>query len=143
MIYLPAGAAGFKPLIASRIDIVCSALETLPPQPDTAAQVHVAAAEALRRAGFDVVVEFRVDGGGRIDIVAMRDSWSCAIEIDARRPRARSLLKLRNFVGARVIALRGVTALLPAGIDAVATIPVRTALRSEIDDRRVAGRLRK
>jgi len=134
------GRAGLAQV--GRLDLVCAILENMPPVADTAAQVHVAAAEALRAGGFDVVLEWRTSDGGRIDIVAMRDTWSVAIEIDARKPRARSLLKLRGFLGAKVIALRGVAPLLPYGIDAAICIPVRTATQAERDDRRTASRVR-
>ncbi len=132
-------AAPPRPHKADCLEILCHLLATLPPQPDTAAQVQVAAAEALR-GYFDVVLEWPVDGG-RIDIVASRGRWRCAIEIDARKPRARSLVKLRAFLGAKVIALRGVHGLIPEGIDAAICIPVRMATEAERADRRTVSRL--
>jgi hypothetical protein len=127
--------------MADSLELVRSILENLPPTADTAPMVQVAAARALLSHGFDVTVEHVVDGG-RIDLVVAWDDWRGAIEIDARRPRARSLLKLRAFSGAKIIALRGVTALLPEGIDAVVNIPVRTALDAERADRRIVSRIR-
>lgn len=127
--------------MADSLELARSILENLPPVADTAPMVQVAAAKALRRHGFDVILEYPVEGG-RIDIVASWDDWRVAIEIDARKPRARSLLKLRAFQGATIVALRGVTALLPEGIDAVANIPVRTALEAERADRRIVSRMR-
>lgn len=141
MVFLPSHPSARKPRIRDHLNLICATLEELPLQPDTAAHVHVAAARALHRQGFDVEIEHQVSGG-RIDIVATDGEWRCAIEIDARKPRGKSLIKLRNFIGAKVIALRGVTALLPSGIDAVVTIPVRTATSDEISDRRTASKFR-
>lgn len=127
--------------MSDHLENLCRVLARLAPQPDTAAQVHVAAAKALRRSGFDVILEYGLDHG-RIDIVAVaQDGWRCAIEIDARKPRARSLVKLRAFLGAKVVALRGVGALIPDGIDATVLIPVRMATQAERDDRRTVSRM--
>jgi hypothetical protein len=121
------------------------ALRAMPMQPDTAAVVHAAAVTALASAGFEVYVEVRVnlpDGGfGRYDIVAVHPRGSVAIEIDARKPRRKSLEKLRQFGGGRIVALRGVADLTkPEGIDAVVPIRVRVARQSEIKDKTAVGR---
>lgn len=125
---------------------VCTILETLPMQPDTAAQVHAAAMKALQRAGYAVYPEFRVDFGdrqGRIDIVVQKAGKWTAIEIDARKPRGNSIRKLHLFNGTRVIALRGVSGYAPAEIDAIAKIPVRLASVDEHADKRTTSKFRR
>jgi hypothetical protein len=127
------------------VDEAARALRAMPMQPDTAAVVHAAAVTALVSAGFEVYVEVRVDlpdgGFGRYDIVAHHPRGAVAIEIDARKPRRKSLAKLRQFDGGRIVALRGVADLTkPEGIDAVVSIRVRVARQSEIKDKTAVGR---
>ncbi len=122
---------------------VCNILISLPPQPDTAAQVHAAAMNALRAAGYDVYPEFPAQGlggGGRIDIAVHKDGKWTGIEIDARKPRNNSIKKLSGFKGTRVIALRGVNGPPPEGIDAIVAIPVRMASVIERADKRTTSR---
>jgi hypothetical protein len=99
-------------------------------QPDTAAHVHAAAMQQLKSAGFFVYTEWwlgvdYMSEEGRIDIVAYRDGQFTGIEIDRRRPRKKSLEKLRGFRGGRIVVLRGANCVTPSGIDAVVSIPVR------------------
>ena len=100
--------------------------------PDNARLMHNAVAEVLRAEGFTVVTEYFVRGAfgysnGRIDIVARRDGGHVAIELDARRPRERSVAKLNKVEAYRIIGLRGVDFPPPPGIDAIACMPVRGA----------------
>jgi hypothetical protein len=93
--------------------------------PDNARLMHQRVSFLLEKNGFYVENEFptRVigdDKAGRIDIVASYKSGSVAIELDCRRPRTRSLKKLRLFDGYRLIALRGVGMFeTPRGVDQV------------------------
>lgn len=128
--------------MSHHLAIVCRVLSQMTPAPDTAAQVHVAAARALMWAGYAVHPEYGAETGGRIDLVVERDGWRAAIEIDARKPRARSLIKLRGFDGAKICAVRGVSPMVPEGIDAAVGIRVRTATQAERDDRRTVSRMR-
>lgn len=82
---------------------------------------------ALRGTGMavlrEVIVNDRGDGyRGRIDLVARHEDGSCcAVELDNRSVRAKSMRKLRGFHGGRVIGLRAPwppKARIP-GIDAV------------------------
>lgn len=80
---------------------------------DNANAFHRGVMIALTDAGFKVFFEFSTaplgdDVYGRIDIVAEKYGGSVAIELDNRRPRKRSIRKLRLFSGYRIIALRGV-----------------------------------
>jgi len=107
---------------------ICRLLSSMDEQPDTAAHVHVAAVQQLKNAGFHVYIEWSMpfdSRGGRIDLVAERDGEWIAIEFDRRKPREKSLQKLRAFRGGRIVALRGASCITPNGIDAVVSIPVR------------------
>jgi hypothetical protein len=111
--------------------------------PDHAKSAQLLAAELLRGAGFSVVLEVfvpdRGDGSpGRLDLVARCDDGSVAIELDAVRPRRKSLFKLRQFDGLRVVCLRGRSCSVPVGIDAVVCLPLVERERSP-----AAGRLRR
>jgi hypothetical protein len=92
--------------------------------------MQMAVAGRLSDAGFVVEVEVRVadrgDGQrGYIDIVASCSDGAVAIELDCRSPRAKSLAKLRQFSGFRVVGLRGaVCSVVPDGIDAVVAMPL-------------------
>lgn len=92
---------------------------------DNARLMHRSVSFILEKNGFYVENESPTahlgdDKNGRIDIVAYYKAGSVAIELDCRRPRARSLKKLRLFDGYRIIALRGVSLVEPPkGIDAV------------------------
>jgi hypothetical protein len=99
---------------------------------------------AMHHAGLSVVPEWPVvsnDGRrGRIDLVVSRCGASVAIEIDARKPRRKSLDKLRCFNGGRVLVLRGVAGNCQLHeIDAV--VPLRVKLtRGPVDlDRSMVG----
>ena len=79
--------------------------------PDDAHEAHADLADVLRCAGWavrrEVAVCARGDGSaGRVDIEATRGEQVIGIEIDRRRPRRKSVLKLRSRSWARVIALR-------------------------------------
>ncbi len=98
---------------------------------DHAGTMQAQVASALRHAGYFVVLEYPTAGlgdrrDGRIDIVATAISGErVAIELDARKPRRRSIEKLRLFPGSRVIGLRGVEWRdLPDGIDDVICLTV-------------------
>ena len=100
--------------------------------PDNARSMHAEIAAALKSAGFSVWNEYATgDMGdyrkGRIDIFAEAYGGSVAIELDARKPRARSIAKLRLFDCYKLIGLRGVDrVVIPDGIDDV--IGLRVAL---------------
>jgi len=124
----------------------CVVLSELEPLPDTAAAVHSASIEALEEGGFSVSPEYTVaipdkERSGRIDIVATLKDGRVAIEIDARKPRRKSLLKLKLFQGFRIVALRGVDMPQPPdGIHATVGIAVKTATISEAADKRTVNR---
>lgn len=110
----------------------------MPAMPDDASYVHQQMLIAFHEAGYSVFNEYvvRLDDGrsGRIDIVlqASCGRW-VAIEIDARRPRKRSIAKLgtRNWI--RISCLRGVEG-GPSeypGVDAIIALPVRLATFEE------------
>lgn len=101
---------------------------------DHAGTMQAQVAAALRCAGYFVVLEYPTrDLGdhldGRIDIVATAKSGErIAIELDARKPRRRSIEKLQLFPGSRIIGLRGVEWIhLPEGIDDVVCVAVHGA----------------
>lgn len=114
--------------------------------PDHAATMHAELAGALRMAGFYVTMEYptahlgdRRDG--RIDIVAFALADRIAIELDCRKPRRRSLEKLRLFDGYKIVGVRGIEGHeTPDGIDAVIPMRVRVAKKSEKSDRRTVNR---
>lgn len=102
---------------------------------DNAAALHGAAQHALEQAGFRCWREWREPvTGGRIDLVAEKDGFRAAIELDCRSPRSKSVAKLRNFDGYRVIVLRGELEqeLEIPGIHAVIGVPCALVPR-EID----------
>lgn len=114
---------------------ICASLE---PMPDDASYVHQRMMIAFDAAGYRVFHEYtvRLDEGrsGRIDIVVESPNgvWA-AIEIDARRPRKRSVAKLSAGRWLRICCLRGVSegpAEYP-GLDAVIALPVRLATFAE------------
>lgn len=124
---------------------VVNILESLPLQPDTAAQIHAAAMLAFRREGFEVFPEFDMPYAGRegrIDIVVLKGGEWAGIELDARKPRKNSIRKLLQFKGLRIIGLRGVSGEAPDGIDAIAKIPVRLAAETERKDKRTVAKFR-
>jgi hypothetical protein len=110
---------------------VCETLEGMTPTFDNARMVHTASSAALRLSGASVINEYpmpytaRRPRRGRIDIYAEVGKFRVAIEIDARKPRIGSLIKLNNFDGLRIVAMRGVSGDCPNGIDAVVSIPVK------------------
>ena len=114
--------------------------------PDHAPTMHAEIAKSLMAAGFSVEFEYSIpDIGngrrGRIDLVASSDQGRVGIELDTRRPRAKSILKLRSFDGYRIIGLRGVQWMdKVVGIDAVIGLRVRQVRASEIADRRTVNR---
>src|SRR5882762_5729030 len=75
--------------------------------PDNAAALHGMAIKAFFAAGCDVYPEHRLwvpedNRGGRIDLVIQYGIQLAAIEFDTRKPRRRSVKKLRLFKGYRV-----------------------------------------
>jgi hypothetical protein len=112
---------------------VCSELERGPVLDDNALSVHRALTARMARMGAAVRIEFPMPyvgksgpRQGRIDLFAkFTVGPAIAIEIDARKPRAASLLKLQSFNGLRISATRGVAGECPEGIDAVVAVPVR------------------
>lgn len=106
---------------------------SLDPMPDDASHVQERLINAMVAAGYQVFHEYVValpsGRSGRIDIVAKKDGRWLAIEIDARKPRKRSIekLALRNWI--RVSCLRGVAEGIDEypGLDAVIALPVRLA----------------
>jgi hypothetical protein len=121
----------------------CRLIRALPAQVDFHDDIKAAIARTLRDHGFRVFTKFWVeagDRGGYIALVATRDGSRIAIEVDRRSPRARSIYKLKGFIGQRIIVLRSDE---DAGfqipfIDAVITLPVaqdaprtRRAMRKE------------
>lgn len=109
-------------------------LEAFPETADHASNVHATLTRHLIANGYKTQTERWVPmpgRSGRLDIYAICpvSGTPVAIEIDARRPRKKSIRKL-NHVGddaLRVICLRGVSAPLSgvAGVDAVFCLPVR------------------
>ncbi len=124
-------------------------LSSLRDLPDSAAALQRSVAAALEADGFEVFLEVPTAGlgderpGGRIDILAKDGPSSVAIELDARSPRRRSVLKLKLFDAFRIVGLRGVGGDCPPGIDAVVKLNVRQASEAERRDKsqRKAGRL--
>ena len=115
--------------------------------PDTAAAIHHAVANQLSRLGFRVAYEYPTrhlgdTRNGRIDLAAWYEGGRVAIELDARRPRRRSVNKLILFEGFRIIGLRGVAGEAPDGIDALVSIPVRIPSQEEKNDKRTRNRVR-
>lgn len=114
--------------------------------PDHAATLHAYVGRALQAEGFKVTYEFKTRSlgdprDGRIDLLAVRNGGVVAIELDTRRPRKRSLLKLRLADAFRLIVLRGVEGYdVPEGIDAVIAAPVRMASVAERSDKRTTNR---
>lgn len=114
--------------------------------PDHAASMHAGVAASLRKAGYQVCMEYPTGAlgdtrDGRIDLVAIWDGGKAAIELDCRKPRKRSIHKLRLFDGYRVIGVRGIEGQpIPDGIDAVVTMRVRVPEDAEASDRRTINR---
>jgi hypothetical protein len=127
---------------------VACILRNLKSVPDTAAQVHATAMIALRDAGFAVYPEYPAPyiskrgkfRRGRIDIVVEKDGERTAIEIDARRPKPTSLIKLLSFDGGRIIAVRGRRILPTSGIDYSISINVVEASDEERRDKRTVAK---
>ena len=115
--------------------------------PDHAQSMHAEVALSLRIVGFEVrfehpIAKFGDDGrSGRIDLVVRHGDAVAAIELDARRPRRRSIAKLKAFDGFRIIGLRGVRWQDKVeGIDAVVCLRSRQATFAELSDRRTVRR---
>lgn len=106
-----------------------SILEGLTGLPDEAYMLQRAVAVGLQAGGFEVQLEAATAGlgdvrNGRVDILATIEGGAVAIEIDARRPKPRSINKLKLFDAFRIVALRGVSGEAPEGIDAVVALDV-------------------
>ncbi len=115
--------------------------------PDHAQSMHAEFAAALRRGGFYVWLEYPTKVFGdirdrRLDLyVRGRGGFAAAIELDARKPRRKSIEKLRMIDGVRIVGVRGVENVpCPEGIDAVVTMRVRAATEFEKADRRTINR---
>lgn len=119
----------------SRFKYVMSRFTKVPDTaPDTHSAVlyHLAAHNYACRA--EVHVRYAMGRDGRIDIVArcQTTNFTFAIEIDARKPRAKSILKLFAFNkifghAYNVVMLRGVgdeSDTIP-GVDLIINLPVR------------------
>lgn len=111
----------------------CAALE---PMPDQAPAVHARMIEAMAAAGYEVYHEYLIDllngRSGRIDIVAKSpDGRWLAIEIDARKPRRRSIEKLKTGKWLRISCLRGVAGNVSdyPDLHAIISLPVFAAAR--------------
>ena len=110
----------------------------LAPMPDAASHVHALLMDAMVAAGYRVFQEYTVElgngQGGRIDVVAQaKNGQWLAIEIDARRPRQRSIKKLVAKDWLRISCLRGVsdsTESYPE-LDAIIALPIRAASAEE------------
>ena len=124
------------------VEMIRDALELIDePLPDSASYVHAHILRLLDDAAFTVKHEHvvRMPNGrrnGRIDILAHQPDLDVfvAIEIDARRPRLKSIQKLcSRHDWARVIMLRGVGGPVEEhpDIDAFLPIPVRMATDTE------------
>jgi hypothetical protein len=107
---------------------------------DTAPDTHAAVLHHLAKHGYSCSAEMCVayndgirDRNGRVDVVVRckTTNYIFAIEIDARKPRRKSLLKLaklRQTYGAiRVVMLRGVGDVddYVEGVDVLVALPVR------------------
>lgn len=81
------------------------------PFPDNAKDCHDAVESHLKRHGFEVYREATVKNGdgirGRFDLVVVDRDEECAIEIDRRLVRAKSVQKLLGFDGGRIAMVRG------------------------------------
>lgn len=113
--------------------------------PDHAQSMHALLANDLRECGFNVEFECpatKSNGrNGRIDIVCRYGAYAAAIELDCRRPRRKSVEKLLNFDGVRIIGLRGIEGVpCPDGITAIVAMRVRQASKAETSDRRTVNR---
>lgn len=69
---------------------------------DYAKTTHNEIVSYLSNRGFHCEIEFKVpdrgDGrGGRVDVVAIKDDFKIAIEIDRRSPRLKSIYKLKSL----------------------------------------------
>lgn len=127
------------------VERIVKILDGLPLLPDNAPYVHAAVLEAMNGAGLLVLPEYWIkyddEHTGRIDLVVLDKNQKCAIELDCRRPRSKSLAKLRAFQGGRVLALRGVAGRVEIhDIDAVVPIRVRLESTSEEADKRAVSR---
>jgi len=92
--------------------------------PDDARAFHKRAVAVLRRSCFSVGVELPTTYGsasGYIDMVAWFRGGTVAIELDRRRPRAKSIEKLLSVNAFRMIVLRDARWQLglPSGIHAM------------------------
>ena len=115
--------------------------------PDHAQAMHAELAKSLRLAGFYVWLEYPTKAFGdirdrRLDLLVRgRGGFMAAIELDARKPRRKSVEKLRLVDGFRIVGVRGVEDVSrPDGIDAVVTMRVRAATEFEKADRRTVNR---
>ncbi len=93
---------------------------------DNARAAHLAVIEFLRMNGYTVTPEYEVaDRGdskpGHVDIYASDGTTTVAFEIDSRRPRKKSIFKLKQVDALRVIVLRNPSDkyTIPVGVDAV------------------------
>jgi hypothetical protein len=114
--------------------------------PDHAQSMHAELAKALRLNGYYVWMEYPTrDLGdlrdGRIDLYVTWAGGSAGIELDGRKPRKRSIDKLRLIDGYKIVGVRGIERVhCPQGIDAVVTMRVRAATEFEKADRRTVNR---
>ena len=93
--------------------------------PDNSRAFRGAIEERLKARGWDLRTDVRVDSrgdgyGGCVDIVANRGESNVSIEFDRLSPRQKSIVKLQQLPGLRVVILRGAwEGNTPDGVDAV------------------------
>lgn len=116
-------------------DGIAGFLRGLQPGPDDASLFHDYIEHHLKMAMCTVYREVSAPRGptrhGRIDLIAELNGAMMALELDWAKPRFKSLTKLRNFLGYRIVVFRRSDPWpYPLqGIDAVVSIPVVEPLR--------------
>lgn len=111
-------------------DKIADVLRGLDPGPDDASVFQDYIEHHLQTAMCTVYREVRCPRGptknGRIDLIAECNGAMIALELDWTKPRFKSLAKLRNFRGYRIVVLRRSDPWpYPLqGIDAVVCVPV-------------------
>jgi hypothetical protein len=109
---------------------------------DHAWTMHAEVISVLESSGFLVMPEYWITlkngRRGRLDIVAeYGGGGSVGIELDCRRPRLKSVAKLHQFDGYRIIGIRGIEGHEERGIDACVAMRVIRATDQDKADRRI------
>lgn len=122
--------------------------ECLPrgPLPDNSVAFRAAIEEVLRANCWHLTAEVEVPdrGDGRrgfVDLRAVREDARVFIEFDSRAPRHKSVAKLAQCDGFRVVILRGGSVTRVSGIDAVLSIAVARDADVTADERESALRV--